>query len=253
MKEIPLKFKKDLGYVVKYSYFTLNTVMVLNALWGTGAVFNFLKIDEKKKNKVYKKILDQFGKGGLIKVSTKITIEDKDILKDDYSNVLFLSNHRSMTDVLTIFATAPRSVRFVAKTSLFKIPYFGQTMRYVGIFEIDRKNKKTAIETLDIASKRLQNGLDSVVMFPEGSRSRTKEVMPFKKGAFHLAIKSGVPIIPVSISNSEEILPYGSWRMKDGEISIHYGKAIETKDLKVNDIPQLMETVREKILKNLNN
>jgi len=246
-----LNIKKEIKYITKFSYFTTNTVMVLNALWSTGLVSDILKIDEKKKNKIYKKILDRFGIGGLVKVKTKVFIEDKDILNPDYPNVLFLANHRSMADVLAMFATAPRSVRFVAKSSLFKIPYFGQTMKYVGIFEIDRKNKKTAIETLDKAVERLQNGLDSVVMYPEGHRSKTKELLPFKKGAFHLAVKSGAPIVPVSISNSDYILPYGSWRMQDGEIKLHYGKPIITKDLTSDDIPMLIEKVREAILKNL--
>ncbi len=246
-----MDIKKEIIYVTKFSYFTTNTIMVLNALWGTGIVSNILKIDENKKNKIYKKILDRFGTGGLVKVKTKTFIEDESILKPDYPNVLFLANHRSMADVLAMFATAPRSVRFVAKSSLFKIPYFGQTMRYVGIFEIDRKNQKSAIETLDKAVERLKNGLNSVVMYPEGHRSKTKELLPFKKGPFHLAIKSGAPIVPVSISNSDYILPYGSWRMKDGEIKLHYGKPIITKGLTVDDIPMLMEQVRDAIKKNL--
>jgi 1-acyl-sn-glycerol-3-phosphate acyltransferase len=246
-----LKLKKDIIYAAKLTYFTTNTVMVLNALWGTGIASKFLKIDENKKNRVYKKILDRFGTGGLVKVRTKTFIEDKSILEPDYPNVLFLANHRSMADVLAMFATAPRSVRFAAKSSLFKVPYFGQTMRYIGIFEIDRKNKKTAIETLDVAAERLKNGLNSIVMYPEGHRSKTKELLPFKKGPFHLAIKSGVPIIPVSINNSDYILPYGSWRMKDGDITLHYGKPIETKGLTKDDIPALMEEVRNAILKNL--
>ncbi len=246
-----MNIRKEIIYATKLSYFTTNTIMVLNALWGTGLVSSILNIDETKKNKVYKKILDRFGNGGLVKVKTKTFIEDKSILEPNYPNVLFLANHRSMADVLAMFATAPKSIRFVAKSSLFKIPYFGQTMRYVGIFEIDRKNKKTAIETLDKAVERLQNGLDSVVMYPEGHRAKTKKMLPFKKGAFHLAIKSGAPIIPVSINNSDYILPYGSWRMQDGEISLHYGKPIITKGLTVDDIPMLMEQVREAIMKNL--
>lgn len=246
-----MDIKKEIIYATKFSYFTTNTIMVLNALWGIILVSSVLKIDESKKNKVYKKILDRFGKGGLVKVKTKTFIEDKSILEPDYPNVIFLANHRSMADVLAMFATAPRSIRFVAKSSLFKIPYFGQTMRYIGIFEIDRNDKKTAIETLDNAVERLQNGLDSIVMYPEGHRSKTKKMLSFKKGAFHLAVKSGAPIIPVSINNSDYILPYGSWRMQDGEISLHYGKPIITKGLTVDDIPMLMEQVREAIMKNL--
>jgi len=242
---------KDINYLIKYSRFTVNTVLVLNSLWTIGVVSDLFKIKENKKNGVYKKILEQFGKGGLIKVATKTIIDDDIILNKDFPNSLFLANHRSMVDVLTLFATTPKSIRFVAKSSLFKIPYFGQTMKYVGIFEIDRKNKKRSIETLEKASEKLKNGLDSVAMFPEGARSKNKDLLTFKKGAFYLAIKSGAPIIPVSISNSEKILPYGSWRMKDGEVSIHYGKPIITKGLTIDDIPNLMEEVKLAIIKNL--
>ncbi len=246
-----MEIKKEVKYIGKYALFTTNTFWVLNALWGIGFTSKILKFNEKKKTKVFKNILHQFGNGGLIKVKTKVYFEDETIKNDDFPNALFLANHRSMADVLALFATAPKSMRFVAKSSLFKIPYFGQTMRYIGIFEIDRKNKEKAIKTLDLAVERLKTGLNSVVMFPEGSRSRNRSMLPFKKGAFYLAIQSQAPIIPVTIKNSENILPVGSWRMKDGIIEVYYSKPIETKGLTTDDIPELMEKVKKAIEKNL--
>ena len=90
-------------------------------------------------------------------------------------------------------------------------------------------------------------------MFPEGTRNREwkEPLLPFKKGAFYLAIEAGVSIIPISITNSKTLLPVDTWKVEPGNIKIHYGKPIETKDLTIKDIPKLMETVRAAITENL--
>ena len=212
--------------IFKFTYYTSATIV---GVLSTGKLMTSLNFTDRQRTDVFKKYLDNWGEKSLADIKLSVDIENKEIFNDT-ENFLFLSNHKSLTDVLTIFATAPQSVRFVAKKSLFKIPLFSHAMRYVGMFEIDRKNKNQAIDTLSKVAARLQNGNDSIVMFPEGTRNQGTGLLPFKKGPFHLAIESGVSVIPVTIINSEKILPKGSWKMKSGEIKIHYGKPIETKN-----------------------
>ena len=243
MKENLEYFKK----VLKFTYYTSNTIA---GVFSTGYLMSSLKFDEKARNDVFKKYLDNWGRQSLFGVDIEVIYEDKEVFGKG-ENFLFLSNHRSLADVLIIFATAPQSVRFVAKKSLFKIPFFAHAMRYIGIFEIDRHNRNNAIKTLNLAAKRLKNGYDSVVMFPEGTRNEKNGLLHFKKGAFHLAIESQVSIVPVTIIGSDKVLPKSSWKMKDEKVKIYYGKPISVKGLNKEDIPELIEKVRERILKYL--
>src|SRR5271157_1324346 len=111
---------------------------------------------------------------------------------------IFMANHQSDFDILIVLGHIPGQFRWIAKKELFNIPIFGAAMKNAGYIEIDRHNREKAMQSLDQAALRIREG-KSVMTFPEGTRSRDGEIKPFKQGIFHLAIKSGVPIIPVSI------------------------------------------------------
>jgi 1-acyl-sn-glycerol-3-phosphate acyltransferase len=241
---------KDIKYLKKVLNFAFYTSGTIAGVFSTGYLMNYLAFNKRKQTDVFKKYLDNWGEKSLPDVKLEVIIEDEKIF-DNTQNFLFLSNHNSLTDVLAILATAPQSVRFVAKKSIFKIPLFSHAMRYVGMFEIDRNNSSQAIQTLSKAATRLQDGNDSIVMFPEGTRNEGNGLLPFKKGPFHLALESKASIIPVTIINSNKVLPKGSWKMMDGKIKIYYGKPIDTKNLNKNDIDKLMSDVRNEMLKNL--
>src|SRR5438309_1622564 len=102
-----------------------------------------------------------------------------------------------MFDIWALFATLPGSVRFVAKRELFRIPLLGGAMRAVGHIPIDRAARKRAFEAYDEAARTIQRGTSSIIVFPEGTRSRTGELLPFKNAPFGLAIAADVPIVPV--------------------------------------------------------
>jgi len=158
--------------------------------------------------------------------------------------VMYASNHSSMFDIWALFATLPGSVRFVAKQELFKIPLLGGAMRAVGHIPIDRAARKKAFEAYDEAARTIREGTSSIVVFPEGTRSRTGELLPFKNAPFGLAIAAQVPIVPVYVHHTFEILPKGAWRLRPRPIRLLAGRPIMTTGLRPEDRERLRNEVR---------
>jgi len=157
--------------------------------------------------------------------------------------VMYASNHSSMFDVWALFATLPGSVRFVAKRELFRIPILGRAMRAVGHVPIDRAARKSAFEAYDEAARMIRGGT-SVLVFPEGTRSPTGELLPFKNAPFGLAIAAQVPIVPVYVHHTFEILPKGAWRLRPQPIRLVVGPPIPTAGLRPENRERLREEVR---------
>ena len=124
-------------------------------------------------------------------------------------------------------------------------------MRSAGYIEIDRNNREKALQSIDEAALRIWRG-KSIMTFPEGTRSRDGEIKSFKQGTFYLAIKSGVPIVPVSIIGSGQIMPKRSLRISPGQIKLVIGEPIEVKNFDIEKRHELIEKVRNIIIKNYN-
>ena len=161
--------------------------------------------------------------------------------------VIYASNHSSMFDIWALFATLPGSVRFVAKRELFRIPLLGPAMRAAGHIPIDRTVKARAFEAYDDAARIIKRGFSPVV-FPEGTRSRTGDLLPFKNAPFALAIAAQVPIVPVYVHHTLEILPKGAWRLRPRPIRLFVGKPIPTAGLAPQDREALRDRVRAAIV-----
>jgi len=158
--------------------------------------------------------------------------------------VIYASNHSSMFDIWALFVTLPGSVRFVAKRELFKIPLLGRAMLAAGHIPIDRAARKKAFEAYDEAARTIRQGTSSIVVFPEGTRSRTGELLPFKNAPFGLAIAAQVPIVPVYVHHTFEILPKGAWRLRPRPIRLLAGRPIMTSGLRPEDRERLRDEVR---------
>lgn len=162
---------------------------------------------------------------------------------------IFAANHQSAFDIFVLLAVLPPKVRFLAKKELFSIPLFGQGLRKAGNLPVDRSNRQAAMRSIDQAAQAVRHGR-SIIIFPEGTRSKTLEMLPFKKGGFILAIKSGQPIIPVSISGARAILPRGWGRVHPGPIKVVFGQPIPTDTYKTRNKDELMALLRERIASN---
>ena len=184
----------------------------------------------------------------LFSAGAKLKIEGLEKI-DKSKSYIFIGNHQSHFDVLSVFSAIPLTVRFMAKKELFKIPIFGWALYTSGTIRIDRSNRSRAIESMNNALDRIRNGV-SVVVFPEGTRSEDGKIRSFKKGGFVLAIKGGIPIIPISVSGSRFILQKHSSRIYPGEIKIVIGDPINSKDYSYQEREKLSEHVRNIIIQN---
>ncbi|HEY9074443.1 MAG TPA: lysophospholipid acyltransferase family protein [Desulfobaccales bacterium] len=142
---------------------------------------------------------------------------------------VFAANHRSNFDIFTLISILPGRIMFVAKKSLFQIPIFGQALLRMGSVPLDRSNIKQAIKSLDRAAARVQAGA-SMIIFPEGTRVLTPELIPFKKGVFIMASKAGQPIVPVSLNGTRYIQPPGTVELRPGPIKVVISPPIHPRD-----------------------
>jgi 1-acyl-sn-glycerol-3-phosphate acyltransferase len=160
---------------------------------------------------------------------------------------VFMSNHQSAVDIGALVKTIPVDPHFVAKRELAWIPFFGWALALsVGIM-VDRGNRARAVASLRRAARKVREGTN-VIIFPEGTRSPTGELAPFKSGGFHLALQAQVPIVPVTVSGSQRITPKRSLRVESGTVKIVYGKPIPTEGLGVDEREELKERVRSAIV-----
>ncbi len=163
-----------------------------------------------------------------------VTVEGMEHLSRTEAQVV-VANHQSWFDILALFYVLPVELRFVAKKELFAIPFFGQVLRALGHVRLDRANLKAAIEAYEVASKYIREQKLSVLVFPEGTRSRTGALQAFKAGPFVLAIQSGAPIVPVYVAGTFGILPKGSIRVRPSDVHVSVGRPIETAGLTLED------------------
>ena len=165
---------------------------------------------------------------------------------DATKRYILVANHHSYFDIPCIFAAIPQPIRFMAKASLFKIPIFGWAIARAGFIPIDRKNRRTAVKSFDMAAERIRKG-NTVVVFPEEGRSRERAMRPFQRGGFLLALRSELPILPIAILGTYEVFRVGTWRITPGPVTIKVGEPIATAGLTVRDKDRLLNESREQI------
>ncbi|HEX6280475.1 MAG TPA: lysophospholipid acyltransferase family protein [Pyrinomonadaceae bacterium] len=169
---------------------------------------------------------------------TKVSVTGLENLEDGKQYV-FASNHRSYLDTASIFRYAGRRIGLVAKKELLKAPVLGQGMGFVNVIAIDRSNPERARQSMDKARQVVQDGY-SFGVFVEGTRAMPGELLPFKKGAFHLALQTGVDIIPVAFKNTDRLMGKKSGVLNFGTIEMVLLPPIRTKDRSVMEL--LLET-----------
>lgn len=159
--------------------------------------------------------------------------------------LIFACNHESALDIWALVAKLPRTVRFIAKRELFRIPIFGWYLAIGGHIPVDRQNHTRAIASLRRAGATVRAGT-SLIVFPEGTRSRDGRVHPFKKGPFVVAMEAGVPVIPVAISGAGRITPKKRIAVEPGVIRIGVGDPLRPSDFPGKDA--LLVEVRRRVI-----
>lgn len=171
-------------------------------------------------------------------------------LKSDEQYV-FMVNHQSNVDIPVLIQSLVRfQLRWIAKKELLRVPFFGWAMWATKHITVDRSDPLDAVKSLERARERLDAGI-SIVVFPEGTRSRDGRLLPFKKGGFLLAAKTRTKIVPVTIVGSARLLPAGAWRLRPGTIEVFIDRPVVTESYRIGKLRALTEQVRQGIAAHL--
>lgn len=179
----------------------------------------------------------------------KVEVRGRERIKPGQS-YLFLSNHQGNLDGPVLFHATGRNLRALVKNEMMRIPVLSAVLRRVSFVPIDRSDPLKARSGIDRAAQLLKDGY-SFFAFPEGTRSRDGQLGEFKKGVFVMAIKAGVPVLPVSICNSRAIQPPGRYGIKPGTVELKFHDPISTANMRVEDRDQLLRLTRAAIAQGL--
>jgi 1-acyl-sn-glycerol-3-phosphate acyltransferase len=177
----------------------------------------------------------------------KVHVEGLEKIKEDGSYV-FVSNHLSYMDTPVALANIPVQFRFLAKRGLFQIPFMGWHLARAGHIPVPRGDARAAVKTMMLAAQIVREQKISLLIFPEGGRSRKGEMRPFMEGAAYIAIRAGVPLVPVGLKGTREVLPYGSGNIRGGPVILRIGDPIPTDHTTLRDRGHLTELLRDRII-----
>jgi 1-acyl-sn-glycerol-3-phosphate acyltransferase len=164
---------------------------------------------------------------------------------------VFVANHLSYMDTPVVLAHIPVQFRFLAKRGLFQIPLLGTHLGRAGHIPVPREDPRGAVKTMQKAAETIQEKKISLLIFPEGGRSHNGELQSFKEGGAYIAIRAGVPLVPVAILGTREVLPYGAGVVKSGPVVLRILKPIETAELTLKERGKVSEELRSLIAKEL--
>ena len=171
----------------------------------------------------------------------RLTVEGLEKI-DSHGSYVFVANHRSFMDTPVVLASVPVEFRFFAKRGLFAVPFLGTHLKRAGHLPVDRGDARASLKTMTQGAQLIRERKVSVLLFPEGGRSKGA-MREFKEGAAYVAIKAGVPVVPLGISGTREVLPMGSNYVRPGRV----GDPIPTSELKSQDRSRLTEILRQQV------
>jgi 1-acyl-sn-glycerol-3-phosphate acyltransferase len=159
---------------------------------------------------------------------------------------VFCSNHQSNVDPPVLFQALHRRLHVLYKAELSSLPILGKVLQIGGFIPVPRENRDEAFRAIERAAASIRAG-NSFLIFPEGTRSKTAELLPFKKGGFVMALNAQAPIVPVSVTGGRASMRKGSWIIRPVNVEVRIGEPVETKGMSTDDRDQLIAIVREKI------
>jgi 1-acyl-sn-glycerol-3-phosphate acyltransferase len=202
-----------------------------------------------RSGRIFNKVGRGWSKGMLWSFRVKVSVAGLDNIKKS-ERYVYVSNHASLFDIPAVLTSIPDEIRIIFKRELAYVPLWGWSLVLGHYITVDRSNPKDGMNSIERAIEEIRNGT-SVLVFAEGTRSRDGKLQPFKRGAFALAARSGVPIVPITVNNSFRIMPKGSWRIQPAEISVVIDKPIQSAGVMGRDDElRLMEQVHAVLEKN---
>jgi len=218
-------------------------LVLLTVLFGTLAIlFSFL---DRSRNLSHH-LARLWGRWLLYFSRVSVMVEGLEHLTPGQAYV-YAANHRSNFDIFVLISLLPGKFLWVAKKSLFMIPLFGQALTRMGYISVDRANRQQAIRSLERATALVKAG-HSMIIFPEGTRGTTPELLPFKKGVFIMALKAEQPLVPVAISGTRFVQPRGALRVRPGPVKVVISPPLHPQDF--HDKEELMNAVRDAMAAN---
>jgi len=172
----------------------------------------------------------------------RVRVEGLEHVNPD-ATAIYCVNHQSAMDIPVLFVSLPVQFRFVAKRSLFNMPFVGWHLRRSGHIPVDRDRPREAMKSMKKVAQEIREG-KSVLLFPEGHRSRNGQLLPFKAGSFYIAILSGVLIVPITINGTSRVLKPDTYHVRAGQTEMIVHPAISTAGLNVKDAEKLSDQVK---------
>ena len=212
---------------------SLSSLVVIGSLVGAPA-------------RLYTWIARTWGRVLLWAGGVQVEVQGAEHLRTDRPQII-ASNHVSWFDVFALAAKVPNKFRFVAKEELGRIPVFGRAWRTAGHISVNRRDRMQAIRALEHFGDIVRQDNSTIVIFPEGTRSPNGQLLPFKKGAFMLALHTHVDIVPTVVVGSRAIQKKGDWRVHSGRIILRFGEPIPTVGYDEDNRDHLIALVRSRI------
>ena len=220
--------------------FYLRVFFVVLWVLFTSVLYLVLSLFSRQRDSMFAKTVNFLAKGVLPILGIRLEVDGKENLVE-HQPCVFIGNHQSALDVVIYGAICPANTVAIGKKEISYIPLFGWLFKYSGGILIDRKNKRKAISQIDDGVKAIKERKLSIGILPEGTRNRSgKGMLPFKKGAFHLAVESQVPLIPIVIAEFGELANFKAKNLKSGVIQIKVLDPIDTKGLDSQHVPELL-------------
>jgi len=225
-------------YFIQLSFFALLTVLLALVTIACG-------IFETHGKKAYR--INQLWTWIILRVAgIKLKINGLENI-DPQRQYVFVVNHQSNIDIPVLVQSLPKfQLRWIAKKELLHVPFFGWAMWATKHVTIDRSDPQDAVKSLIRAKARLGAGI-SLVIYPEGTRSRDSRLQRFKKGGFLLAVQANTPIVPVTVSGSARVLPIGAWRLRPGTIDVTIDKPVSVEGFRPGNLRLLVNQVHTTI------
>jgi 1-acyl-sn-glycerol-3-phosphate acyltransferase len=180
---------------------------------------------------------------GLWVLGIQVEVSGREVV-DKKASYIFMANHVSFIDGPMLYRLIPQAVRVIIKKSIFRIPVIGQGMKFVGFVPVDRKRARGGKRSIERAAALMRERGYSYLLFPEGTRSRDGRIKDFRRGGFFLALESGAPIVPISITGTFELMPKGSLFVRPGRVRVQFHPPISTGGCRPENMRELMARVK---------